>query len=383
MTKIITDSKLIEDIFGRYTENIYPSKVKAEEILMSGNHLSFYMGIDPTGPDIHLGHTTNFFVLKKLIDLGHKVILLIGDFTAQIGDPTGKDTSRKPLSEDDIKQNMATYIQQASKILPKNSFEVKYNSQWLNNLTFKDIIKLSSHFTVQQIITRDMYQRRLEDDKPIGVHEFLYPLAQGYDSVAMEIDGEIGGNDQTFNMLVGRDLSKALLHKDKIVITTRLLEDPASGKKIMSKSEGRYISLNDEPREIRRKVLALEDQMTKVIFELCTEEEQILISDNYCKLKPREFKELLANKLIEMYYPGENKVQEAHQPKEINQEQLVGVDLAGTIKILGFASSVSSAKNLINSNAVEVNGELETNWKYEPKKGDSIKVGKGKFALIK
>jgi len=199
----------------------------------------------------------------------------------------------------------------------------------------------------------------------------------------MEIDGEIGGNDQTFNMLVGRDLSKALLHKDKIVITTRLLEDPASGKKIMSKSEGRYISLNDEPREIRRKVLALEDQMTKVIFELCTEEEQILISDNYCKLKPREFKELLANKLIEMYYPGENKVQEAHQPKEINQEQLVGVDLAGTIKILGFASSVSSAKNLINSNAVEVNGELETNWKYEPKKGDSIKVGKGKFALIK
>jgi len=278
---------------------------------------------------------------------------------------------------------MATYIQQAHKILPKGSFEVKYNSQWLRDLSFKDIIKLSSYFTVQQIISRDMFQKRLKEDKPIGLHEFLYPLAQGYDSVAMEVDGEVGGNDQTFNMLVGRDLSKTILHKDKIVITTKLLEDPASGKKIMSKSEGRYISLNDEPREVRRKILALEDQMTKVIFELCTEEDQGLIVENYSKLTPREFKELLADRLIEMYYPGENKVKEAHQPKEINEAELLGADLGGAIKIFGFTSSVSAAKNLVIGGAVEVNDEVEKNWKYKPKKGDRIRVGKGKFGLIK
>src|SRR3990167_2066107 len=236
MVKVITDENQIKEIFGRYAQAVFPSSEKALEVFKSGRRLTFYLGIDPTGPDIHLGHVTNFLVIKKIINLGHKVILLIGDFTARIGDPTGKDTARQPLSKDQVKENMKTYLSQVYKILPKKSLEIKYNSRWLEKMNLEDVINLGSNFTVQQMMARDMFQRRLQEQKPISQNEFVYPLLQGYDSVAMEVDGEIGGNDQTFNMLIGRDLVKKMKNREKFVLATKLLTDNAGAK--MGKTEG-------------------------------------------------------------------------------------------------------------------------------------------------
>ena len=209
MAKVETDeNKIKEFLSSRYIEAVFPSKEKAAKIMGSGKQLVFYLGIDPTGPSIHQGHTIPLLLLKQLAGLGHKVILLIGDFTARIGDPTDKDAARTALSKEEVEQNMKTYVGQAKKILKDVDFEVKYNSKWLDKMSFAEVIKLTSHATVQQMTARDMFQERIKKEKPIFVHEFLYPLMQGYDSVAMEVDGEVGGNDQTFNMLVGRDLQK-------------------------------------------------------------------------------------------------------------------------------------------------------------------------------
>src|SRR3989344_8051171 len=176
MTQIITDEIKIREVLGLYVEAVFPSPEKALEIFKSGRRLSFYLGIDPTGPDIHLGHLTNFLVLKKIIKLGHKVILLIGDFTARIGDPTRKDAVRQPLSKNQVKENLKTYLNQVYKILPKRSLEIKYNSQWLERMNLEDVINLGSNFTVQQMRARDMFQRRLQEQKPISTIEFIYPL---------------------------------------------------------------------------------------------------------------------------------------------------------------------------------------------------------------
>ncbi len=357
-------------------DGFYPSKEEVINKLSSGQALTFYYGIDPTGKDIHLGHTAQLYLLKGLGHLGHKIILLMGDFTAMIGDPTGKDKTRKPLDEGNIKENMKGYLEQVQKILLEGNFEVKHNSEWLKKMDMGNLIKIASHVTVQQMIVRDMFQERIKNNQSIALHEFLYPLMQGYDSVAMKVDGEIGGHDQIFNMLVGRDLEKTLLNKDKMVLATRLLIDAGTGKK-MSKSEGEIISIKDEPSEIRRKILAMDDKMTKTVFELCTDKDQEWI-DEESKKEPREFKEKLAEELIRIYH-GEDKVKEAISPKAGNE----GGNLATTSVDSGIIPSISQAKELIKAGAVEINGKVETNWKIEPKKGDKIKYGKGKFVEIK
>lgn len=378
-------NKIKELLDRRVDENgFFPSRDEVEKRLTEGNKLSFYYGIDPTGKDIHLGHTVQLFLLKALADLGHKIIILIGDFTAKIGDPTGKDKSRKPLTDEDIKENMRTYLDQITRILPKGSFEVRHNSEWLKNMNMEKVLELASQFTVQQMIVRSMFQERLKQERQIGIHEFIYPLMQGYDSVALEIDGEVGGHDQIFNMLVGRDLERKYLSKDKMVLATKLLVDGSTGKK-MSKSEGEIIAIGDEPAEIRRKILAMDDGMTKTIFELCTNKEQGWIDEKNKELSPKEYKELLSDTLVAIYH-GENKVKEAHDPKEIQIAGMEGPashELVNVIKRIGFARSSTEAKNLVDSEAVEVNGEVETNWKRELKTGDRIKVGKGKFGIIK
>lgn len=218
MVKIVTDENRIKEFLdSRYIEAVFPSKEKAAEMLGSGKQLIFYLGIDPTGPDIHLGHTTNLFVLKKLREAGHKIILLIGDFTATIGDPTDKEAARRPLSEKEIKENMRTYLDQVRKILPKGSFETRYNSEWYKKMSTEEWLGITSLFTQQQMVSRDMFQERIKKDKPISLQEFVYPVLQGYDSVAMDVDGEIGGNDQTFNMLAGRDLLRKLKVRDPVL----------------------------------------------------------------------------------------------------------------------------------------------------------------------
>ena len=204
--QINTDSELVDQILTRSIAHILPSKEELKKLLQSGKRIRIYIGADATGPDLHLGHATNFILIEKLRKLGHEVIILFGDFTAMIGDPTGKEVTRKPLTQSDVDSHISTWKAQVEKILDfsdkENPPRIVKNSEWLSKLNFGDILKIASNFTVQQMIERDMFQKRHEDQKPIHLHEFLYPLMQGYDSVALDVDVEIGGNDQTFNMLV-------------------------------------------------------------------------------------------------------------------------------------------------------------------------------------
>lgn len=396
-SKIETAQGKVEAIFNRYVESTYPSKERAVQILMSGKELTFYVGIDPTGPDIHLGHTTNFLLLKKIMNLGHKIIVLIGDFTAQTGDPTGRDVARKSLTEKEVSQNAKTYLDQVHKLLPKGSFRVKYNSTWFNKMTLSEIRQLARQFTVQQMIARDMFQTRIKSQRPITLEEFLYPLMQGYDSVAMNVDGEIGGSDQTFNMLVGRDLEKTLLNKEKIVITTKLLEDPITGKKLMNKSEGQYIALGDTPEDMFGKIMALPDQAIIQIFTLATEISDQKIHEIENRLadgeNPKIIKEELAFEMVKMYY-GEsaatksknefNRVfSEGGLPEEIREFEIKKGNMDLSLVLKGWLNiSTSESKRLIDQGAVTVNGKMIKEWNVAVGVGDIIKVGPRRFLKI-
>ena len=398
MSKVITYEKQIKDLLtSRYLEAVFPAIEKTLEIFKSGRRLVFYLGIDPTGPDIHLGHITNFLVLKKIINLGHKVILLIGDFTARIGDPTGKDTARQPLSKEQIKENMKTYLSQVYKILPKGSAEIKYNSKWLEKMNLEKMIELESQVTVQQMMARDMFQKRILEQKPISQNEFIYPLLQGYDSVAMEVDGEIGGNDQTFNMLIGRDLVKKFLDKEKMVFTTKLLENPESGKKLMSKSEGQYISLNYSPQEIFGKVMALSDFVILPLFTLSTEVTEGKLAQVEKRLQegenPKNLKEELALEIVKMIH-GEKEAEKAKgEFKKIFSENklpenMVEFNVGAGMSMASFLSeslqiSMTEAKRLVNGKAVSIDNVTVGSWDFEVKPGNVVKAGSRRFVKAK
>ncbi|MEK7151618.1 MAG: tyrosine--tRNA ligase [Patescibacteria group bacterium] len=399
MAKIVTDKdKINEFLNSRYLEAVFPSKEKAEELMESGKQMIFYLGIDPTGPSIHLGHTIPLLLLKHLAELGHKIILLIGDFTARIGDPTDKEAARTALSKKDVEQNMKTYVGQAKKIFGEVDFEVKHNSEWLGKMSFADVIKLTSHATVQQMIIRDMFQERIKKEKPIFVHEFLYPLMQGYDSVAMKVDGEVGGNDQTFNMLVGRDLEKEYLGKEKIVFATKLLVDSATGKKI-SKTEGGFIAVSDSPEDVFGKTMkSVPDEMIKTVFELCTEKPQEWINDWQERVNkggnPKDFKEELAYELVRMYH-GEKEAQRAKEnfekvfsggqlPENINEFKIDGaMTIVNVLQESGMVLFASEAKRLIDQKAVEINGKTVDDWGMQVESGNIIKIGAHRFLKIK
>ncbi|MBI2057592.1 MAG: tyrosine--tRNA ligase [Candidatus Yanofskybacteria bacterium] len=402
MAKVVTDENKINEVFGRYVEAVFPSTEKAKEIFKSGRRLTFYLGIDPTGPDLHLGHTTNLFVLKKLINLGHKVILLIGDFTAQTGDPTGRDASRRTLTAKEVEENMKTYLRQVIKILPKGSFELKYNSKWLGKMTFNEIRKLARQVTVQQMVARDMFQRRIAENKPITLEEFLYPLMQGYDSVAMEVDGEVGGTDQTFNMMVGRDLVKSFLDKDKIVITTKLLEDSETGKKLMNKSEGHYVSLNDSPQEMFGRIMALTDSAVLPLFKFATELSDQKVAEIEARHKnsenPKKLKEELSFELVRMYH-GEKEAQKAknefervfgqHElPQEIEEIKVAPgkKNIVDLIFEAGVENSRGEIKRLIEQGAVKINEKEVKNWSEEidiDSQEVVLKIGPRRFYRLK
>lgn len=372
MSKVVTDKNRIEELLSRRLENVFPSKEEAMKRFQEGKPLRVYLGIDATGTEIHIGHTIPLLFLKRLAELGHKPILLIGDFTTRIGDPTDKEATRKALSEEEIKENMKGYLEQVYRILPEDSFTVDYNSRWLAKLNFGDLLGLASKVTVQQMLQRDMFQERIKKQKPIYLHEFLYPLAQGYDSVAMEVDGELGGNDQTFNMLVGRDLEKEILGKDKLVFATRLLIDAASGKK-MSKSEGGFIALNDAPKDIFEKVQnTIPDEMVRIVFELCTEVDLSSIDWNK---NPIQLKEDLAFELVSMYHGEKEADKTKNEWRKEDEFSGAGMKLSEFVS-KASGSSMSSAKDLLIQNAVEVNGQVVSDWNYEVKSGDIIKIGK-------
>lgn len=306
-SKVSTDPRDIEVFLSRGLENVLPSREAFAKALSSGKRLSIYLGIDPTGPTLHMGHAIPLMKLAALQKMGHKVILLIGDFTAMIGDPTDKAATRKQLTRKEVLANCALYKKQASKFLRfsgANAAELKFNGAWLSKLSFADVVELASHTTVQQMLERDMFEKRMADKKPIFLHEFLYPLMQGYDSVAMGVDAEIGGNDQTFNMLAGRDLLRTLKNKEKFVISTKLLVDP-SGKK-MGKSEGNMITLMDSAQDMFGKVMSWPDGVIINGFELATTVPGALIEQEKAFLanggNPRDSKVKLAQAVVELYH---------------------------------------------------------------------------------
>ncbi|HCC22759.1 TPA: tyrosine--tRNA ligase [Candidatus Falkowbacteria bacterium] len=394
---INTDPQKIQELLTRGVENVYPKPEFLAQRLKSGERLTLYLGIDPTGPKLHLGHAISLMKLRQFQELGHQVIMLIGSFTAMIGDPTDKAATRKPLTRDQVIANAQKYKDQAAKIIDfkgKNKVEVKYNGEWLDKLNFKEVIELASNFTVQQMLARDMFELRLKEGKPISLHEFLYPLMQGYDSVAMDVDGEVGGNDQTFNMLAGRDLMKALGKKEKFVLTNKLLVD-SSGKK-MGKTEGNMITLADEPNDMFGKVMSWTDGMIVSGFELCTVVSMSRVKEVKKQLaegvNPRDLKVELAKEVVKIYFDESaadeaeqnfiNTFKNKQQPDEIEVKTITGRNIVDVLVESGLVSSKTEAKRQIEQNAVRVNDIPVDRDSLEVSDGDVIQKGKRHFVRV-
>jgi tyrosyl-tRNA synthetase len=298
-------NKDVQELLSRSISTVLPSKQEFANILESGRKLRFYVGTDATGPELHLGHSTNYLLLERFRRLGHEIIILFGDFTALIGDPTDKEAARVQLTQRDVEENIKTWKSQVEKIVdfndPKNPAKILRNSEWLSKLDFENLIDIASSFTVQHMLERDMFEKRMEAGKPVYLHEFFYPLMQGYDSVAMNVDVEVGGTDQTFNMLAGRILQKKYNKKDKFIIATTLLENPITKKKLMSKSEGGYIALNDAPNDMYGKVMALKDEVVRQVFVDCTLLDMSEIAE-IMKIHPKEAKMRLAREIVTLYH---------------------------------------------------------------------------------
>lgn len=389
----INMSNNLSEFFDRSVEAVFPSKEAFLKALSSDKQLRIYIGIDPTAPDLHLGHSTNFLLFKYFQETGHKIILLVGDFTAMIGDPSGKTTERKPLTEKGIQTNLKTYKNQISKVITfegTNAAEFKFNSEWLDKLSSRQIMRLLSHVTVQQLLERDMFQQRMKAGNPIAAHEFLYPLLQGYDSVALEVDVEVGGNDQTFNMLIGRELLKRYKNKEKFVVATKLLVNPKTGKKLMSKSEGSYISLQDPPTEMFGKAMALPDEVILECLTLCTllSNEEI---ETIKKLKPMDAKKELAYEIVRIYH-GQDAAQKAQSEFErVFQKKLIpeGASIVEPlvpgqllIDFLTKHGSKSQAKRLLEQGAIEVDGVVVQDPRTVLNNGQTVRIGKKKFVKV-
>lgn len=407
------NKQAIEELLSRSVSQILPSKEEFAKSLCSGKRLRIYMGADATGPQLHIGHATNFMLLERLRQLGHEIIVLFGDFTAMIGDPTDKMAARVQLSREKVEEHIASWTDQVEKVLDirnaENPVRIVKNSEWLSKLDFSKIIELASAFTVRQMLERDMFEKRMKEEKPIYVHEFFYPLLQGYDSVALDVDAEIGGTDQTFNMLAGRTLQKKYNRKEKFVITTTLLENPVTGKKLMSKSEGGYIALNDSPREMFGKTMALPDEAIVSVFTDCTyiplsEIAEIREGMKDGSLNPRDAKIRLAKSLVGIYHGSKHAVAEEYyftetfskkhiQEKDVPRfsvqwipETKVYESVVNFMERVGFAESRSDARRKIEQGGVSLDGERVDagNRLLSPETDDQkvIRVGKKHFAKI-
>ena len=395
---IITDKNKIEEVLMRGVENVYPSREALEKVLLSGKKLRIYNGIDPTGK-LHIGHGVVLKKLRQFQDLGHEVIVLIGDFTARIGDPTGKSAARKKLAKAQVEKNAANYKKLIGKILDLNKkpfVRFLHNEKWTNKLKPEDILELASYFTVSRLLERDMFQNRLKAGKEIYVHEFLYPIFQAYDSVTMDIDLEIGGNDQTFNMLAGRTLMRKTKNKEKFVLTTKLLTDP-SGKK-MGKTEGNMINLDESAEEMYGKIMSWPDELIGVGFEICTDVPMVEVDKIKHELKaggktnPRDLKMRLAFEVIKIYH-GEKEaakaqeyfvktVQKGEMPNDVQivPSQAPSVSIIDYLVEAGLATSKSDARRKIEQGGVYVEGKRVESFDLilnsESDEGKIITVGK-------
>lgn len=391
------------EIVERSISEIIPSKQEFLKRLRSGEQLVFYVGIDPTADYVHLGHSTNYLLLDRLHKLGHKIIVLVGDFTAMIGDPSDKTSIRVQLTKEQVEKNLKTFKRQIGKILDfddtNNPIEFKFNSEWLSSLTFKDAVELASNFSVQQMIERDAFQKRIENNKPLYLHEFFYPLMQGYDSVALETDCEIGGTDQLFNMMAGRTLLKRYKNKDKFIVTTTLLENPKTGEKLMSKSLGTGIGLEEPADVMFRKIMQLPDCTLKQLFIDCTRlpipEIDLIMEKITNGENPRNVKMILANEITEMYH-GKDKAKESKESwlkiisnKEIdikNIPQIVFESDADSIAVLANAMDISKSqvRRLFTQKAIRINeSTIAIDDIDSIKNGDVLSVGKKSHFKVK
>ena len=372
------------------------------EKLKEGRPLRIKAGFDPTAPDLHLGHTVLINKLKQFQDLGHEVMFLIGDFTGMIGDPTGKNVTRKPLTREEVIHNAKTYEEQIFKILDSNKTSVMFNSSWMNAMSSADLIQLAAKHTVARMLERDDFSKRFKGGQSIAIHEFLYPLIQGYDSVEMNADVELGGTDQKFNLLVGRQLQEAFGQKPQVVITMPILEG-LDGVQKMSKSLNNYIGIADVADEMFGKIMSISDELMWRYFELLSFRPMAEI--NSWKLEcieganPRHYKVKLAQEIIERFHDGkaavkalenfEARFQRGAMPDEIDEIELKiqgsSFCIANLLKESGLTSGTSEAIRLINQGAVKIDGEKVSDAKLEISINTQniYQVGKRKFAKVK
>ena len=386
----------VDELLTRGVEAIIPKQGLMEK-LKKGEKIRLYLGIDPTSPNIHLGNAIPLRKLRDFQNAGHDVIFLVGSFTALIGDTSDKDAMRKPMTPEEIESNFHTYKEQAAKILDFKKSKIMYNGDWLSKLSFKNVVELAQHFTVQQMIERDMYQLRLKAGKPIGLHEFFYPLMQGYDSVHMEVDLEVGGSDQLFNMLAGRTLLKTYKNKEKFVLTTPLIEG-LDGRK-MSKSYGNTVNITDEPSDMYGKIMSMTDDLIIKYFVLCTDVPLKEIDEIDAGLKagdnPRDAKMRLAREIVTLYHSKEagrkaeqefiNIFKKGGTPDEMPEFKLKGkMNIIDLLEKCELIDSRSDAKRVIQQGGVKINDKKadDVNEVIELKKGMIIQVGKRRFAKI-
>lgn len=381
--EIIPENQLLDKLKRSYDSNT-PLRVK--------------LGCDPSRPDLHVGHGVVLRKLRHFQDLGHQSILVIGDFTAMIGDPSGRNKTRPQLTLEETKINAESYINQAGQILDLEKLEIVYNSDWLNKMDFSDVIKLSSHYTVARMLERDDFTKRYQSETPISIHEFMYPLAQGMDSVHLNADIELGGTDQKFNLLVGRDLQKEYDQEPQCVLTLPLLEG-TDGQDKMSKSYGNDIGLTDSPQEMYGKTMSITDEMIVKYFRLAADaSDEVLVKIesnlNDSNYNPRDAKRLLARSLVELYYDSDSALKaEDHFdevivnksiPDDIPEFQIESeTSLVDAVFLSKVVASKSEVRRLVKQGAVSVDGKKIDDASFSLRSGQVIKIGKRRFLKIK
>ena len=396
--QIETNYKKVEEVLTRGVEKVINLN-HLRKRLLSGRKLRIKHGIDPTGPKIHIGRATQLWKLKDFQELGHKIILIIGDFTAQIGDASDKQAMRRPLTAKEVKENMKNYIKQIAKILDIKKVEFHYNSEWLNKLTIKKLLNLAMNFTAQQTIQRRNFKERWERGKPIGLHELAYPLLQGYDSVAVKADVELGGFDQLFNLKIGRDVQKIFGQESQDIMTLKMLFG-LDGRK-MSTSWGNVINITDKSEEQFGKIMSMKDELILDYFELCTRIPLEEIKKMGKELKKnqinlRDLKLKLAREIVRLYHGkkaakrAEKEFRRVFERKELPSRipnisiKVKKLNILNLLVETKLTSSKSEAKRLILQKAVKINGVLKENWQeiIEIKNGMVIQVGKRRFRKV-
>lgn len=395
--KINTDPHKIEELLNRSVKEILPSREELKKALTSGKRLKMYIGTDATGTSLHLGHATNYLILERFRELGHEVIFLIGDFTSRIGDPTDKsESARKQLTRKDVVAHTKTWLKQVRPIIDvtnkKNPVKIMYNHDWLSKLSFEDVLHLSSNFTVQQMIERDMFQKRIEEKKPLYMHELFYPLMQGYDSVAMNVDMEVCGSDQKFNALAGRTLLRKLKDKEKFVFITTLLENPKTGEKMMSKSQGTGVFLDFDAVTMYGALMAQPDENMRQLFIDCTKLELSNIENLFKEVSnPRDLKMKLAYEITSMYHgekgaqKGEQHFVETFQKKGVPDEVIeIKPDYTDSLIKNEVVASKTELRRLLEAGGIRdaESGEKLVELPLRVKTPQTLKIGKRRFVKL-